>query len=380
MARNPEYQFISMDTSELTAQMTASYERLTGITVRPTSPERLFIQWVASVLLQERALLNRAANQNLPSRATGTNLDALGQMLYNEVARPPAQAATCTVRFTISAAQSEAILIPEGTRVTDRNRKLTWATEEDAYIPAGGTSLDLTVRCQVAGAAGNGYLPGQINTIVDVFDYYSACENLTESGNGSDEATDDEYYQLLRESMEAWSTAGARGAYIYHAKKVSTDILDVLPTRPAPGHVALYVLMNDGTKAGTETKAAVLAACSEDTVRPLTDYVTVEDPTEVNYNITFTYYLQRGTDRPAADIAEDVAEATSAFALWQSGKLGRDINPSELIHRLMSVDGVKRVAVTAPVFTSLEDGGDGETPELAKLGTVAITSGGYEDA
>lgn len=379
MARNPEYQFISMDTSELTAQMTASYERLTGITVRPTSPERLFIQWVASVLLQERALLNRAANQNLPSRATGTNLDALGQMLYNEVARPPAQAATCTMRFTISEAQSEAILIPEGTRVTDRNRKLTWATEEDAYIPAGSTSLDLTVRCQVAGAVGNGYLPGQIDTIVDVYDYYSGCVNLTESGNGSDEATDDEYYQILRESMDAWSTAGARGAYIYHAKKVSTDIADVLPTRPSPGCVNLYVLMNDGTIAGDETKAAVLAACSADTVRPLTDYVSVEDPDEVEYDITFTYYLRRDADSSAADIAQAVQDATDAFVLWQSSKLGRDINPSELIHRLMMVDGVKRVALTSPAFTSLADGGDGTTPEIAKLDNVSITNGGYED-
>lgn len=380
MARNPDHQFITMDTSALVEEMTATYEAITGVTVRPASPERLFIRWVASVLLQERALINRAANQNLPSRAVGTNLDALGQLLYNTVARPPAQAATCTVRFSISEAQSSAILIPEGTRVTDRSRTLTWATEEDAYIPAGDTTLDLTVRCQVPGTVGNGYLPGQLDTIVDVFDYYSACENLTESGNGSDEATDDEYYQLLRESMDAWSTAGARGAYIYHAKKVSTEILDVLPTRPAPGHVALYVLMDDGTKAGEETKAAVLAACSEDTVRPLTDYVTVEDPTEVSYNITFTYYILRGTDRPAADIAADVAAATEDFQLWQSGKLGRDINPSELIHRLMSVEGVKRVAVTSPVFIALADGGDGTTPEIAKLGTVTITSGGYEDA
>lgn len=369
-----------MDTSTLTEEMTAAYERLTGVTVRPASPERLFIQWVASILLYERALLNRAANQNLPSRAAGTNLDVLGQLLYNQVARPPAQAATCTVRFSISAEQSSAVLIPAGTRVTDQSRTLTWATLEDAYIPPGDTYLDLSVRCQVAGTAGNGYLPGQIDTAVDVYDYYAGCVNLTESGNGSDEATDDEYYELLRQSMDAWSTAGARGAYIYHAKKVSTDILDVLPTRPDDGCVALYVLMNDGTIAGAETKAAVLAACSADDVRPLTDYVSVEDPDEVSYNITFTYYLERGTGRSAAEIEAGVTAATDAYKLWQSGKLGRDINPSELIRGVMSVEGVKRVAVTAPVYTALADGGDGTTPEIAKIGTVTITNGGYEDA
>ena len=379
MTRNPDYQFIPMDASDLTTLMVETYERLTGITVQPASPERLFIQWVTSIVLQERALTNRAGNQNLPSRAVGENLDALGQLLYNEVPRPAAQPASCTIRFSISAAQTEAILIPGGTRVTDHNRVLTWATLEDAYIPAGSTYLDLPVRCQLPGTVGNGYLAGQIDTIVDVYDYYSGCVNLTESGNGSDEATDDEYYQILRESMDAWSTAGARGAYIYHAKKVSTDIADVLPTRPSAGCVNLYVLMNDGTIAGEETKAAVLAACSADTVRPLTDYVSVEDPEEVEYDITFTYYLRRDADSSAADIAQAVQDATDAFVLWQSSKLGRDINPSQLIHRLMTVDGVKRVALTAPAFTSLADGGDGTTPEIAKLDNVSITNGGYED-
>ena len=180
--------------------------------------------------------------------------------------------------------------------------------------------------------------------------------------------------------MDAWSTAGARGAYIYHAKKVSTAIADVLPIRPEAGCVALYVLMDDGTPANAETKAAVLAACSADTVRPLTDYVSVEDPDEVEYDITLTYYLSQDTSRAAADIQAEITEAVDAYVLWQAGKLGRDINPSELIHRLMSVEGIKRVALTKPVFRALEDGSDGVTPELASVGTVTVTNGGYEDA
>ena len=41
--------------------------------------------------------------------------------------------------------------------------------------------------------------------------------------------------------------------------------------------------------------------------------------------------------------------------------------------------GIKRVALTEPEFTVLRDGGDGTVPQLAKVGTVTITSGGYED-
>lgn len=63
---------------------------------------------------------------------------------------------------------------------------------------------------------------------------------------------------------------------------------------------------------------------------------------------------------------------------WQSAKLGRDINPSYLVGLLMQT-GIKRVALTEPEFTVLRDGGDGTVPQLAKVGTVTITSGGYED-
>lgn len=47
---------------------------------------------------------------------------------------------------------------------------------------------------------------------------------------------------------------------------------------PSDGAVDLYVLMDDGTIATTEIKNAVLAACNDDTVRPLTDKVSVKDP------------------------------------------------------------------------------------------------------
>ena len=67
--------------------MVAAYEAITGETVHPASPERLFIQWVAAIILQQRAIINFVGNQNLPSRATGANLDALGIMTIKKKAR-----------------------------------------------------------------------------------------------------------------------------------------------------------------------------------------------------------------------------------------------------------------------------------------------------
>ena len=377
MSRNAEYQFVSTDTEELVSLMVSMYEKLTGQTVQPGSPERVFIQWISSVIVQERVLNNYTGNQNIPSRAEGANLDALGE-LYGARPRPAAQAATCRMRFSISEAQATAILIPAGTRVTDASGTLVWATVGGAYIAIGDTSVEVPVRCQSTGTVGNGYAIGQINTMVDLYDYCDGCENLTVSDGGADEATDEEYYTLLRASMDAASTAGPRGSYIYHAKAVSTEISDVAVNSPEPGVVKLYVLMDDGTLATEEIKRAVLAACSADDVRPLTDRVLVEDAETVPYDISFVYYTQSGSGKSAAEVQAAVNAAVADYTSWQSAKLGRDINPSYLVGLLMQT-GIKRVELTAPAFAVLRDGGDGTAPQVARVGSVTITSGGYED-
>lgn len=457
MSRNPEYEFIPVDTSELERQMIEDYEALTGETVTPASPERLMIAWVAAVILQERVKSNYIGNQNIPSRADGANLDALADLFY-AAQRPQASPAVCTVRFSISEPQVSAILIPAGTRVTDGAQKLYWETTEDAYVPRGDTYVDLKVQCQTPGTVGNGYAAGQINTIVDVYDYYSGCINLTESDGGANAATDDEFYELLRASMYAYSTAGPSKAYEYHARSVSTEIADVKAVRPktiqalalpvyeldgdlysflggdeldtstlavyphggttaaeldtdytvdysngllkiglvsggsldaeteidvsigitGAGRVNIYVLMDDGTIAGTEIKEAVLAACNSETVRPLSDLVSVDDPEVVGYDVDFLYYISEDNTASTEDIQLAVDTAVEKYIAWQSGKLGRDINPSRLIGLLMQT-GVKRVDVVSPTFLALHDGSDGYVPQIAQAGMISIVNGGVED-
>lgn len=441
------YQFVNADASEIVERLTTSYEKLCRITVQPASPERLFILWIADVIAQTYAAINIAANQNIPSRATGSNLDALAELVWARE-RPSAQKASCTVRFTISEAQLSAILIPSGTRVTDASRTLVWSTQEDRYIPIGATSVDIPVYCDVAGVSGNGYVAGQINTIIDLFPYYSACINITESGGGSDEATDAELYDILRASMDAYSTAGPVGAYAYWAKSVSTEIADIKALRPKrkisktipvygdhaffggdnldidsltvsgavagedysaiyddglltisnlydgclagmssieisidaidAGCIEIYALMEGGVSAPAAVKSMILAACNDDKVRPMTDRVSVEDPRAVEYDIDLTYYLSSTAAKSASEVEAAVNDAVNAYKVWQSAKLGRDINPSKLVSLLMAT-GVKRVEVRNPTYIPLSDGSDNAAPQIASFRLATIVSGGYED-
>jgi len=375
--RNPEYQFIPTDTEAVVALLVAMYEMITGVAVKPASPERQFIQWVSNIIIQERVLNNYTGNQNIPSRAEGENLDALAELTYLKE-RPGSKAATCKMRFSISEAQDTAILIPAGTRITDTDGALTWETVEDVYVPIGETSVETQARCQTAGLIGNGYAAGQISALVDIYDYYSECANITASEGGSDRATDDEYYELIRASMDAYSCAGARGGYIYWAKQESTEIADVVANSPTPGVVKIYVLMEGGKLAGEEMKSKVLAACSADEKRPLTDQVFVEDAEVVTYDINFTYYLQSGRTKSAAEVAAAVNEAVEKYKAWQCAKLGRDINPDELREYLYHT-GIKRIELASPAFTVLRDGKDKTVPQVAAVGSVTITNGGYED-
>lgn len=378
-----DYEFIQTDTTALVNTLIAAYETLTGVTVQPASPERLFIAWVADIIVQTRVAINYAANQNIPSRAVGENLDALAELFYTQQ-RPGAKAASCTVRFSISEAQQSAILIPAGTRITDAANTLIWETATDAYIPAGASSVDVPVQCQEAGTLGNGYVAGQLNTVVDVFPYYVTCANITTTDGGTDAATDEEFFELLKASEDAYSTAGPMGAYEYWAKSVSTEIADVKAICPIKdgeiqaGHVAIFALMDDGTIATDTIKALILAACNDDKVRPLTDLVSVEDPSKVQYDIALTYYISSDTTTAASEIQARVEAAVDAYVAWQCARLGRDINPSKLISLLMAA-GVKRVEVTAPTFTRLADGSDHSTPQVARLRNRTVTSGGYED-
>ncbi len=381
MSRGTDYKFVQTDAVGVLSFLISKYEELTNRTLLPADPDRLFISWVADVIVHERMLLNFAANQNIPSRATGENLDAIGEGIYN-CTRSEAKPAKCKMQFTIEGVQESAVLIPEGTVVTDEGKELMWATIEEALVPIGETTVIVTAQCKTDGEIGNGYLPGQINTLVDIdtINFFAKCANIDTSNSGSERLTDSQYYELMRQSLEAFSTAGPRGAYEYHAKAVSSEIADVCAISPAdsPGVVNIFAVMQDGSLADDGTKKAIYDACSAEDVRPLTDRVEVLDVEIVNFNVDLTYYIDANGSKSANDISVDIEKVVGEYIQWQTAKIGRDINPSQLMWLLRDT-GIKRAEIHEPIFTPLRDGSGQHVPQFAQRGSVKITNGGYEE-
>lgn len=222
------------------------------------------------------------------------------------------------------------------------------------------------------GETGNGFVPGQITQLVDVFPYYDRVENITISAGGAEQETDSAFYERMRESMESFSTAGPSGAYIYHAKTASPLVADVAALSPTPGFADIRVLLRDGELPTEEVLQEVQAQLSAEKVRPLCDFVQVSAPDTIPLNIDATYYIPKPSQNSAAVITADVEKAVQDYIRWQTEKMGRDINPSVLVSYMMKT-GIKRVEVRQPEYTIVPES------EVAALNQCSVSSGGIED-
>ena len=168
----------------------------------------------------------------------------------------------------------------------------------------------------------------------------------------------------------SYSTAGAEAAYIYWAKTYRSDVSDVMAYSPAAGKVTVLFLL-DGGLPSTSDVAGMTQHLSAKTIRPLTDQLTVQAPSIVTYNLALTYYIDSADSAQATAIQARIAAAIAGYKAWQQA-IGRDINPSQLIRRVMEA-GAKRVEVTSPVYTPVNP------TSVAVSGTETVSYGGLEE-
>ena len=130
--------------------------------------------------------------------------------------------------------------------------------------------------------------------------------------------------------------------------------------------------MTDGELPTKTLIDGVTAYLQDENIRPLTDKVTVLAPETVKFNIAFTYYVNLSDQSKAGTIQAKVAQAVADYIEWQTRTIGRDINPSELMKRIVGA-GAKRAEITSPVFTTVPD------TSVARIGTQTVTYGGVEN-
>ncbi|WP_339271431.1 baseplate J/gp47 family protein [Paenibacillus sp. FSL K6-1330] len=364
--------FVDVDASGIQNSIITIFEGLIGQKLFPADPRRLFLMGLAQIIIQQQALINHNKKVDLLKYASGDVLEHIGVMY--DVSRLPAASAITTIQFTLSVPLTSAIIIPAGTRVGPQGGggAIYFMTTNVLEIPAGEVSGEVTASCSLPGSLGNGFLPEQINTPIDPIPFVQSVVNITESAGGAERESDDAFRERIRTAPESFSVAGPEGAYRFWAMTASSSIVDVAVTSPAECEAVVVPLLAGGKIPTQDILDAVDTALNDRTVRPLTDHVTVQSPTPIKYDITLTYYVSRARAAESTSIQAAVNAAVDAYRLWQKSKLGRDINPSELIWRAMGA-GALRVSVAAPVFTEVTK------LEIAQDAQVNVTYGGLAD-
>lgn len=346
MRELPKPVFVEIDPAATEAALIARYESKSGKTLYPAQVERLFIDLIAYTKTLSDMSIQNAGEQLLVRFADAPILDYLGELVATP--RLLAAPARCPIRFSMPAVLQRPLLIRAGTRVSTQDAKITFLTDQDVTIPAGQAQVSTTATCLAAGVVGNGWAVGQISSIGNAPAAGLMATNTSVTADGAEDEDNERYRERIILAPEAFSNAGSRGAYRYHALAVHQSIIDVAVHGPdegqRDGHVALFPLTNTGLPTD-DLLQRIKSQVSGEKVRPLCDTVHVLAPTEVVYQIKARLTFYATADR--ADAMNQARAAVEAYVVDRRAGLGRDL-VQEQITALLQVTGVYRAELELP--------------------------------
>lgn len=358
--------------NEMIADYEKKYQEATGrkVTLRPGDKEHIHLRIEAGQYFQMYQILDNAAKMNLLKYSKGNFLRHLGAFKKTFIQEP--KPAVVTARFTLSEIRKDVIYIPQGTRITAGDG-VYFATDDYAEVKAGDSFVDVDCTCETVGEVGNEYIVGQIETIVDPVPYVSGVSNITKSGGGTGEESEDSFRERIFLAPSSYSVAGPADAYEYWVKQYnSAAIEDVKIYEPTEAVVDIRILLVGGALPSKTFCSGCLEYLRENPIIPLTDNDLVAAPDVVNYNLKAVYYIARSDLNNIKVIQESIEAAKETYLNWQRTKIGRDINPDALTEFVRAAGG-KRVVITSPVFTPIPE------TSIAMEKTVEFTYGGIED-
>lgn len=363
--------FITTSSSEIYETVVSGLENGVSEELYPGDERRIFGEALVALLVGLFNSVNDSCRQRLLRYARGEVLDAIGDT--RGVTRIQAVPATATERFSVETPISDNIVIPEGTRVTcDYDHY--FATVQTVVLPAGSSYVDVEVVATVGGDGYNDISAGALNVLVDQIPYIDTVENLAATSGGSATEEDDTYRERIRTSTATVSVAGPAQAYRYWALTADPTISDADVDSPEPGVVMITPICYGGAIPDATLLAKVLAICSADDVRPLTDLVQVQAPDTESFDIELTYYTTAADESACIEAVEGDGGAIDRYIYWQSSALGRDINPDQLRKLILapnwesSLTGATRVTITSPTWAEI-----GRTTVAKFSGNLTVT-------
>lgn len=168
--------------------------------------------------------------------------------------------------------------------------------------------------------------------------------------DGSEAEAGTDYTATYEDELLTLALSGA----LADAESVNIEI-----TRVMYGRVKIVPICAGGELPDEDVLADVLAACSADDVKPLTDKVLVEAPSVEKYDIELTYYTTKANESEVVKNVEGINGAIDRYKYWQDSALDQDINPDELRKLILVPDweegltGATRVDIVKPEYKDL---------------------------
>jgi phage-related baseplate assembly protein len=182
--------------------------------------------------------------------------------------------------------------------------------------------------------------------------------------------SDDDLRRRVQLSPEGYTVAGSQGAYTYHALSADADVKDAQATSPTPGSVTVYILSRDGSgTASVDLVDAVDEYLNAETIRPMTDNVTVQSAAITEYSVTAELTVYPGPD--AEVIRQSAEDAVTAYVNGLHA-IGYDVTLSGM-YAALHQSGVQNVSISSPAADIVI--GDGEA---AYCTGITVTIGGTD--
>ena len=358
-----ELHYIEYDPESVWDEMMKTYVEAGGDILYPGDEKEILLRGALAIAQAIMAKVDSALRMATLTYATGEYLKEYG--LKRNCVYIDAVPATVPVAIEFSSGGA-AGTVPAGTEMTADGVMLYALTEDLNYTGAEQT-FQTTLRCVTPGAAGNG-LPEntEMQFITGVDGFYHAVTTAAASG-GVDAEDEEVYRERIRSFGLSSVTTGPAQAYEAAAKAVSSQIIDARALNEDTD-VGIYLLLREGADSA-EIIAAVEAALSPQTTRPLTDHVTVSLSSAETYSLNAQIWYDEYTGA-----SEAIEKAIASYQEWQDNHIGRAFNPDKLTAMLYQA-GCTRVALTggmegaeSPEYTEID-------PDAHCAGTITTTPG-----
>lgn len=331
--------FVKFDASETLERAIEAFEEESGEILFAGDERRMMINsfmYLAEIIMNE---INYRANNNFIATCDEETL--FEKAIERNCERIQSQKASVTVRFFKSG--TEAVVVPKGTRVTG-DGILFFQTDYQEEIKEDYADI----KC-IAVDSGGGYndmKAGAIHILVDTIPYITKIESITDTSGGSDIEDIEKFRERVLNAPKAYSTAGAKPAYIAKVKEVSQEIEDVILINENT-NIKIYILLKNGKIPEESFLEKIRKHITDESVRTFTDNVYIFPAEKKEYEIIAAYKIEAEREEEAETIKQNIEKALKEYEKMMYTRMGKTINPEE-IRRYLYNAGAASVTMEIP--------------------------------